>query len=155
MDVMFVLTISSIFWQGLKIDGGVALKVGGEWANWRFARACWFDICSRPSNNLNQLPHVTYLTSCVPLLTLPYCPHTLLGWLEQHLYASLILLQPSLTLLYYSPTLLYHPLMLSISLPYTSVNHPQTSGSLPYTIIQPLNNNEIEAIQIDIDSKAY
>ena len=166
MDVMFVLTISSIFWQGLKIDGvsplrwavsgrkpiyqpKVALQIDGvsplRWA------VSGRSPSSRPkvasTCNLSYFPYHT--------LILPYCPRTLLGWWEQHPYASLTLLYHSRTLLQSSCTLLYHSRTLSVSLPYTSVHLPYTSVSLPYTIFQPLKSNEIEAIQIDIDSKAY
>ena len=159
MDVMFVLTISSIFWQGLKIDGVSPLRwaVSGRKPTYQPKVALQIDGVSplrwavsgrSPSSrpkvastcNLSYFPY--------PTLILPYCPLTLLGWWEQHPYASL-------TLLYLSRTVLYHSLTLSVSLPYTSVNLPQTSVSLPYTMFQPLKSNKIEAIQIDIDSKAY
>ena len=170
---MFEFMITGIFWQGLKIDGVLPLRwtVSGHTPTYQPKVAMQIDRVSplrwavsgcmptyqpKVASTYN-LPYFLYLS-----LTLPYCPRTLLGWWGQHLFTSLTLLQPSITrlqpslsLLYHALTLLYHSLTLSISLPYTSVNLPQTSVSLPYTIVQPLNKNKIEAMQVDIDSKAY
>ncbi len=44
----------AVFWLGLKIDRvSPLIYVGDEWAIWRVVQAYWFDICSRPTNNLN------------------------------------------------------------------------------------------------------
>ena len=67
VEVMFVLIINSSFWWGLKIDEVLPLR----WA-----------VSGRTPTYRPKVAYVTYYTSRVPLLTLPYCPRTLLEWWE-------------------------------------------------------------------------
>jgi hypothetical protein len=93
VDVMFMLTINSIFWLGLKIDGvsplrwavsghghtptyqpKVVLQIDGV-SPLRWAVSGHMPTYRHKVASTCNLPYFPY-----PTLTLPHCPLTLLGW---------------------------------------------------------------------------